>query len=119
MAILMTKMQKNYHLLKHLKNRGPAAGDEDQARNAAVKIANHLKTKYDATLYGVGSLFLPGRTFTKKSDIDLVVKGLPASKFFSIVNEVNEMTEYEVDLIPWEDANEYLRSQAEEEGRQL
>lgn len=113
-------MKKRYALIKHLDSQLPRRGDIEKAKNDAGKIAEYLKNTYDAEkVYGVGSLFLPERGFTEKSDIDLVVKGLPSSRFFSIINEVNEMSSFEIELIPWEDANAYLRDQAEKEGKIL
>lgn len=112
-------MNKRYTILKHLDSQLPGLGDTEKAKDDAEKIAAYLKNKYDAVVYGVGSLFLPGRQFTEKSDIDLVVKGLPSSRFFSILNEVNEMSSFEIELVPWEDANEYMRDQAEKEGKIL
>ena len=111
-------MKKRYALIKHLDSQLPRRGDIEKAKNDAGKIAEYLKNTYDAEkVYGVGSLFLPEREFTEKSDIDLVVKGLPSSRFFSIINEVNEMSNFEIELIPWEDANAFLRDQAEKEGK--
>jgi hypothetical protein len=77
MAILMNKMQQEYHLLKHLKKRGTAKGDEALARKAEAMIEDYLQKKYAATVYA---------------------------------NDVNEMTEYDVDLIRWEDAVYVLRA---------
>ena len=112
-------MKKRYTLLKHLDSQLPGPGDTKRAEDDAVKIADYLKNEYNAVVYGVGSLFLPVREFSEESDIDLVVKGLPSSRFLSILNEVNEMSSFEIELIPWEDANEYLRDQAEKEGKIL
>jgi len=113
-------MKKGYSILKHLDSQLPGPGNSKKARDDAAKIAEYLKGKYCVSaVFGVGSLFLPGREFTEKSDIDLVVKGLPPTMFFSIINEVNKMSSYEIELIPWEDANEYLREQSEKEGTNL
>jgi len=112
-------MKKRYSILKHLDSQLPGPGDTEKAGGDAVKIAEYLKNKYNAVVYGVGSLFLPGREFTEESDIDLVVKGLPSSRFFSILNEVNAISSFKIELVPWEDANEYLRDQAKKEGEIL
>lgn len=112
-------MEKAYKIVKHLDQLEPKAGDKEKALSDAYKIADFLKHNYQATVYGVGSLFLPGREFTEKSDIDLVTKGLPKGKFFSISVTVDKMSVFPVELIPWEDANDYLRRQAKEEGTLL
>jgi predicted nucleotidyltransferase len=112
-------MKKRYSILKHLDSQLPRPGDTKKARDDALRIAEYLKNEYHAVVYGVGSLFLSGREFTEESDIDLVVKGLPPRRFFSILNDVNEMSRFTIELVPWEDANEYLREQAEKEGEIL
>jgi predicted nucleotidyltransferase len=112
-------VEKRYRLLDHLDRHAPRPGDKDAALADALRIADYLREKYGAVVYGVGSLFLEGRPFTEKSDIDLVVKGLPADKFISILTAVDGMTKFQVDLVPYEDANSLMRTTADEEGIRL
>jgi predicted nucleotidyltransferase len=112
-------MEKRYRILDHLDRLAPRPGNREAALADARRIADYLREKYGAEVYGVGSLFLEGRTFTEKSDIDLVVKGLPPGKFVSILTAVDEMTKFPVDIVPYEDANNLMRATADEEGIRL
>jgi len=85
-------MKARYRVLDHLERLAPAPGDREKALADARRIAAFLRETYGAETKGVGSLFLEGRPFTEKSDIDLV---------------------------PYEDANSYLRKLADEEGVKL
>ncbi|TVR64875.1 MAG: DNA polymerase subunit beta [Spirochaetaceae bacterium] len=76
------------------------------AERDARKIADHLKQTYGATVYCIGSVAEKDRPFSSRSDIDLVVKGLPRNRYFAILAEISDMSEFGVDLIPYEDANE-------------
>ena len=49
------------------------------------------------------------RPFRKGSDIDLVAKGIPTDRFFKVLAEVQDQTQFSVDLIPWEEANDLIR----------
>lgn len=75
----------------------------------AIRIARYLADRYDVHVYGIGSLFDPDNTFTVRSDIDLVVKGLPKGRFLSICAEAEQLTEFHLDIIPYEDANVLIR----------
>jgi hypothetical protein len=93
-------MGKMYRTLEYLERLRPAPGDRQKALADARTIADHLKREYGAEVYGVGSLFVPGRNFTEHSDIDLVVKGLPAGRFFSILAKLDDMTLDLADIRP-------------------
>lgn len=67
---------------------------------------------------GIGSTFDPER-FSERSDIDLVVFGLPANAYFSTLGQIMMMTKFEVDLIPDESATALLKQRVAEEGVQL
>ena len=82
----------------------------------AKKIAQFLSDNYGCTVYGIGSLFSPDRSFSNRSDIDLVVKGLPKSKFFTATGQAVMLSRFNVDIIPYEDANELIKEQVDEEG---
>ena len=63
-------------------------------------------------MIGIGSLFDPARPFLERSDIDLVVSGLPKGKYFAALSEAADLTRFHLDLIPLEDANDLLRERA-------
>ena len=96
-----------------------APGDREKALSDARCIATYLKTTYGATVFGVGSLFESPRPFLKTSDIDLVVKRLPPEQYFRACEEADEMSEFDINLVPWETANELLRDITEHRGVRL
>jgi predicted nucleotidyltransferase len=67
---------------------------------------------------GIGSAFDPER-FSQRSDIDLVVFGLPANAYFSTLGQIMMMTKFKVNLIPYESATALLKQRVAEEGAQL
>ncbi len=95
-----------YDLIGRLHARRFREDLRQEAERDARKIADHLKRTYGATVYCIGSVAEKDRPFRSGSDIDLVVKGLPRNRYFAILAEVSEMSEFDVDLIPYEDANE-------------
>ena len=96
-------------LLAHLRRTRFAPGDREKARVDADRIAKYLKDEYGAEVYGVGSLFESPRPFRKDSDIDLVVKDLPSKHFLEAYDRADEMSQFMVNLIPWETANSLMR----------
>ncbi len=94
-----------------------------QRKNAAAqeakRIARFLREKYGCVrVVGVGSAF-NSKDFTEHSDIDLVVYGLPKGKYFSICAELCDLTSFEIDLVPAEDANPLVLERVVEEGVEL
>lgn len=106
-------------LLAHLRKTHFAPGDRDRALAQARSIADFLKREYGARVIGVGSLFESDRQFRDTSDIDLVVESLPAERFFEATARAACMTDYELDVIPLEDANDYMREVARTKGVEL
>jgi predicted nucleotidyltransferase len=90
-----------------------------KAKSDALRIAEYLKTRYAAEVFGIGSVFEEDRPYGLRSDIDLVVKGLPREKYFHILSEAADMTKFHVDLIPFESANDLVIEQTELDGRKL
>lgn len=86
------------------------------AREEAVEVARFLSEKYGARVYGIGSLFNHNQPFSDKSDIDLVVMGLPKRKFFFACAEAQELTQFTLDIIPYEDANDLIHEIVKERG---
>ncbi len=103
---------KKYNLLAYLDKRDKRPGDHAAALADARKIARYLAETHNVTTIGVGSLFDPIKEFTDKSDIDLVLKDIPKGIFFKILAEVESLTSFKVNIIPWENANSLMRETA-------
>lgn len=85
---------------------------------AARKCACLLYEKYGVyKVYLIGSLLEP-EAFHDRSDIDLVVEGLPPRFYFKALAELwRELPAgMKLDLIPFEDADPELRKRVLEEG---
>ena len=111
--------KKRYRLLEHLAARRNDPERRKTAEADAAAVARFLKERYGAVVFGIGSLFESGRPFSVTSDIDLVVEGLPKSKFFAISAEAQELSRIPLDIIPYEDANELIRETVREIGVEL
>jgi hypothetical protein len=96
-------------LIAHLGRTRFAPGDVSGAKGDAERIARFLKDRYGTEVWGIGSLFEEMRPFRKGSDIDLVARGIPKDRFFEVLGEVEGLTSFPVDLIPWEEANDLVR----------
>ena len=70
-------------------------------------------------MIGIGSAFVPDRRFTRRSDIDLAVEGLPSERFFRASAQAADMTAFELDLIPVESTTDYIRQAVGDEGVEL
>jgi len=89
-----------------------------EALAAADRCAQILYENYGvAKVYLFGSLNDP-EAFHDRSDIDLVVEGLPASLYFKALAELWRQLppDLKLDLIPFEDADPELRRRVLEEG---
>ena len=90
---------------------------KEELRNLGKKIAQMLKEKYK-----VKRVFLIGSAVTgcihERSDIDIVVEGLPPELYMDALVDANDIVErkIEVNLIPYEKAFESLRKKTLEEG---
>ena len=101
-----------YRTVEHLNRALTGRRDAAVALADAKRIAAHLRDRYQAEVIGIGSLFDPARPFLERSDIDLVVSGLPKGKYFAALSEAADLTRFHLDLIPLEDANDLLRERA-------
>ena len=70
-------------------------------------------------MIGIGSAFVPGRRFTRRSDIDLAVDGLPPETFFRASARAADMSAFQLDLVPVESAADYTRQAVRDEGVEL
>ena len=95
----------------HFESRG-----RPRARADARRIAELLRRQGAKRVFGVGSAFEENRPFTRRSDLDLVVDGLPPALFFSAWAEAEKQTALAVDLKPLETATEAFRSAVYERG---
>ncbi len=89
-----------------------------EALAAADRCAQILYENYGvAKVYLFGSLNEP-EAFHDRSDIDLVVEGLPPHLYFKALAELWRQLPpgIELDLIPFEDANPELRERVLKEG---
>jgi uncharacterized protein len=80
-----------------------------RASQIAKRLVGILRKKYGATrIVLVGSCAQPER-FGFHSDIDLAVSGIPSNKFFAAAGaSLLAAGEFDVDLIPIEDANKRM-----------
>lgn len=88
------------------------------AAEAAGRMARILVDEFAVgRVYLVGSLLRP-ESFGTHSDIDLVVVGLDPARYFKALSRIwKELPKgMEVDLVPFEDANEHLRTLTLTEG---
>lgn len=90
---------------------------KEELRNLGKKIARMLKEKYKVKrVFLIGSVvmgYVHGR-----SDIDIVVEGLPPELYMDALVDANDIVErkIEVNLIPYERAFESLREKTLKEG---
>lgn len=93
----------------------------EKARELARKCGDYLRDKYNVnTVYLVGSTVFPER-FHPRSDIDLLVKGLPDEKYFEALKSCWDLLPpgFDLDLIPWNDAPVSLKKTARKEGESV
>jgi predicted nucleotidyltransferase len=98
-----------YNPKKYLAQRRNNPELRQKALADAAKIASFLFQRCGAKVYGIGSAFEGDRDFSIHSDIDLVAEGIPAHIFVRLSAEAAFLTDFHLDLIPFENANELLR----------
>ena len=106
-------------LRAYLRRTRFAPGDRDAARADASRIASFLRAEGATRVVGIGSAFVASRRFTRRSDIDLVVEGLPPQRFFAASAKAADMTGFKLDVTPLESATDYMRQSAADEGVDL
>ncbi|MEW6215020.1 MAG: nucleotidyltransferase domain-containing protein [Nitrospirota bacterium] len=90
----------------------------EKVREAAKKSAKVLVEEFGAErVYLIGSL-LSKDDFTESSDVDIAVSGLKTEEYFKALSLIWGLFPkgIKLDLIPIEDADEYLRSRILTEG---
>jgi predicted nucleotidyltransferase len=99
--------------------------EEKKRRNLAIKtaksVAKTLKEKYQAEeIILFGSLIWRPDFLWKGTDIDLIVKGLQAERYFEVLADISEISHpFHVDLIPFEKAWPSIKKRALKEGLRL
>ena len=91
-----------------------------EAWNIAKKAAEILYHKYGADKVAVfGSLTDPLR-FTKWSDIDLAVWGLPDTSYYKAVAELISLSDdFKIDVVDPDECSESLKTAIEKEGQKI
>ena len=105
--------------LDHIRRSRFAPGDRGAAQADAHRIADSLRAAGATRVVGIGSAFVSSRRFTKRSDIDLVVEGLPPRRFFRASATAADMTAFALDLTPLESATDCMRRAVADEGVDL
>jgi len=98
---------KNKLTAKKEKTKEKFAGDSSVARRCAEILYSDFKVK---SVYLVGSLTRPGK-YHLRSDIDLLVEGLPAEKYIKALSVCSRQLppDQTIDLIRLEDLTEEER----------
>lgn len=102
--------------LDHVRRTRLPPGRRARARDDARQIAAFLKQQGASRVVGIGSAFVLDRRFTWRPDIDLAVAGLPVESFFSVAARAEELTEFNIDIIPIESATESMRRTIRDDG---
>ena len=95
--------------------RGSVDPDDDAWRVSRT-IGDLLSTKYGATSVVVfGSL--AKRAWTRFSDIDIAVSGIPSALFFKAFAEVDALAnQFRIDLLDLDDCGDEIKTHVENEG---
>jgi len=94
-----TKISEKFN--KYLKDTVPYRFQEN------IKKAYILLKKEGCNkVYLFGSL-IKGKT-NERSDIDIGIKGLPDEKFFRVYSAVNHVSDITIDLVDFDDSNDFF-----------
>lgn len=84
----------------------------------AQKIADCLRTQFGATQVLVFGSLVDTGLFDGRSDIDVAVRGIPASQFFQAVTQIMSMSQtFSIDLVDLDTCPETLRQIIVREGK--
>ncbi|HBG15434.1 MAG TPA: DNA polymerase subunit beta [Firmicutes bacterium] len=88
------------------------------AQIVAERMVSILLRKYKVKeVYLFGSVIIPDKEFSIGSDIDLGVSGLSTEDFYQAWNEIETLSEFEVDLIDLDHCSPEFRIKVLSEGR--
>jgi len=92
----------------------------ESAWNVACRAGDVLRQKFGAARVSVFGSLAHRAWFTPWSDIDLAAWGIPPSRFYQAVAAVTGLSsEFEINLIAWEDCQPALCQAIEREGIEL
>lgn len=120
----MSKHETYAEYIPHIRARWKREQSEWEARRArawqdARAAAEILYTRFGATqVFAFGSLTRAGM-YDERSDIDLAVSGIPASRFFRASAEAAAVCQFELDLIDLTDCSPTLRDEILQTGVRL
>lgn len=103
---------------KHRLTGRPRLGKRDIYTRMAKQCTSVLQKKYNVKkVYIIGSL--AGGVLHDRSDIDLVVEGLPSRLYIKALTDLYDILQpgVELNLIPFEDAFDSLKEKTIKEGR--
>lgn len=103
-------------LLQHLRATHFESGDRAGALADARRIAVLLRDQGAEGVFGIGSAFDESRPFTRRSDLDLVVEGLPPALFFTAWALAEKHCGVHLDLKPLETATPAFRRAVRDRG---
>ncbi|MBI4587128.1 MAG: nucleotidyltransferase domain-containing protein [Planctomycetes bacterium] len=115
----VTPKQIAQHFLKRAERREQFENQLlRRAHGDLSKLVDLLAKHYDIRRIVLFGSMISGRLHSR-SDIDLAVEGLSASKFFKAVGDCLSVSELPVGLVRLEDAPASLKKRIEEEGKVL
>jgi len=93
-----------------------------QARKRALADVKRIK-KYLVNEIGVKEIYLFGsivrKDFKKDSDIDIGISGFDEKKFFSIWCKLDELTDFNVELVDLDEKDDFFRQQIRKIGKRI
>lgn len=93
---------RNYQRQKQEKLKAERFNLWQQAKEDCEKIIKIIIDKYQAKRIIQWGSLLKLKHFSEASDIDLAVEGIEAIKFLQMLKEVEDLTDFSLDLIRWE-----------------
>lgn len=89
------------------------------ALKEAERLSALLKKEFEyEILYLIGSV-IKGKSFSRHSDIDFVIRGLKKELFFKAFALLIKNSTFDIDLKPWEELSADSKAKVEKEGRIL
>jgi len=80
-----------------------------EALSAAHTMASHLAAYCSVQRVTLFGSVLDESAFSEESDIDIAVEGLDPERYFEALGEISMHTTFNVDLVPYEDAREFMK----------
>ncbi|MBD2394969.1 nucleotidyltransferase domain-containing protein [Cyanobacterium aponinum FACHB-4101] len=93
---------RNYQRQKQEKLKAERFNLWQQAKQDCEKIIQTIIEKYQPKRIIQWGSLLESKHFSEASDIDLAVEGIESITFFKMLGDVEDLTDFSVDLIRWE-----------------